>query len=302
MRDSLERSAPLFAMFGALAGAGFSLLVFGALRWQPYSSIPWSQFLFPMYVAPIVPAAAAFVACTCVHPAPRGWPFVRGGAAAAAYLTFSSAGLGGYNLLGVYSAYAAAADIIAWVIGPVALTATTTFVIAFLAHHRVFRESALDDVPPRRSFARKVSAYHILAAAYGVLSIPQAVAMASRAGPYILFFLPLPVFLFSLGTSEWFWAALTRDSGKSKRDIFRALVLQSLSLFLMELFAVDVLLYSVLPGRYTWRDPYYQNVITDPTLALTPFLGFAVLAVLVYMLATEWGGPAFTKLTPNTTA
>ena len=298
MRKDIDDRAPLFATVGGLAGALLALIVFGVLGAQPWLSVPWGDFIFSLYVAPVIPAVTTFVACTCGHAAPRGWPFVRGGAAAAAYLTFVWAGLGGYGLLGPYSAYARVEDLVVWVFGPVALMALATFGVASVAHRRVLRESALADVPSRRSLLEKVTVYHVLAGAFGALSIPQAVELGSRSGPYILFILPIPMFLFVLGSSSWFWAAVTRDPERVKGDIIAALLLQSLPLGIMGPFAVFVLLDHVLPGTYTWRDPYYQNIITDPTLAISPFLGFATFAVLTYILVTEWRGPASAEGAP----
>jgi len=126
--------------------------------------------------------------------------------------------------------------------------------------------------------------------------------LSSRSAPYLLIILPVPFFLFAVGTSKWFWAALTLDVGRIRRDVLDALAYEALPLLLIGSFALGVLVSNVLPGQYTWRDPYYQNVISDPTLILTPFLGFALLAFLVYILATEWRSMAPRPPTAASTA
>ncbi|MFQ5837623.1 MAG: hypothetical protein ACE5HJ_02425 [Thermoplasmata archaeon] len=116
------------------------------------------------------------------------------------------------------------------------------------------------------------------------MAIPQAMFLASRDAPYLLVSLPFPILLFGLGTLWFFWAVVTPEEEHTSRDIRMGAIFHTPPLLLILGFALSVLVTYVIPGRYTIKDPYYQTVITDPTLVLTPFLAFAMTAVLLHIL------------------
>lgn len=274
--------SPFLALLGALVGGGLALFVFGTLQFQPYLVVRWNPWLVRLFVAPLLPAIGAFLACACSHPAPGGWPFARFAAAMGAYMGATLPGIAAYDLLGYLSRYAGATDLLLFVAGPLAVVAALTYGLARWEHKRVMKDAESPPGPVRRKMLRWMALYHIVAVAYGAIAIPQAISTASRAAPYLIMLLPLPFLLFGLGSLRAFRAPIVREQDRAWRDLKEGLVLHLVPLILILYFGVVTLLQLVFRG-ITYQDPYYQNVVTDPTLLLTPPLALALLGILIYL-------------------
>lgn len=204
-----------------------------------------------------------------------------------AYLGWAPAVLGLYQLPGYYPEYYTAGEIAAWFGLFATLMIAPVLAVTWLGHRRVLREAAQPAAEGRKSLLRKVAVYHLWALATVLVLVPQAIRLGSRSGPYLIFFLPLPLILFAAGALKQFWAATTLERNRIRSDLLVAASLQAFPLFLIAAFAVDVLVYHVIRGVYAWRDPYYGIEYTDYTLALTPLLGFGMIVLLVWILVTE---------------
>lgn len=271
-----------------MVGAVLALYIFGVLQWNPLPwDLPWRHFLAPAFVAPLLPAVGAALGCTCFHLRPRGWPLVRGGAAAMAYFGWAPAVVGLYTTALYYPRYVSASELVSWFGAFAAIMTGAILPVTWWSHRRLLRESSLPREVARRSLLGKLALYYVLAVATAFLMIPQSIREGSRAGGYIIFFLPLPFLLFAVGSLFELWAAATQDQNRIRRDLIVGLAFQAFPLALIALFAVNVLVVRVIPGVYSWRDHALGIEYTDYTLALTPFLGFGMVAVALWILVTE---------------
>lgn len=276
--------SPWLAAAGALAGVGLALLVFGLAQFEPRLVAGWNPWAVRLFLAPLLPAAGAFLACACTHPLPQGWPFVRGGAALGAYFGSTPLGIGGYDAVGRYWAHTSANEALIFVAGPAALAALLAFGVAHSEHRRALEEMADGRGARRRRLLGHVLLYHGLAAAFVAVAVPQATFLASRGAPFLLMALPVPLFLSGMGSLRLLRATVSPSPRQGWRNLKEGLAFHLVPLLLALQFGGSVLLYNVIPGRFTVKDPYYQTVVTDYTLAVTPVLAVGVVAMAFFLV------------------
>ena len=278
----LDRRSPALAIAGALVGGLATFPVIASI--QADESLRDSTKLFiELYAMPALAALGAFVAAWCFHPAPRGWPFVRVGAALGAYVGWAPAFVA-YESLRYYPRYTSLSGVLLGASLPLALAATLTALVSGTQHLRALREADLHERVLRRRLFGLVLGYHALAFSFGAVAIPQSFYLSSRGSYIVAVLLPYPFLLFGWGSLRLFRSIITPDSVRSRRDVQFGAALQAFPLFLIFSFSSTVTMAFLLRGTFTYQDPYYQTVITDPTLFLTPFLGFGVVAWLAYII------------------
>lgn len=147
VRSRWEENCVRLTPIGALVGGSAALLLFGTLQFEPLLFPSWNMWLVHLYLPPFLPAAGAFLACSCTHPTPRGWPFVRVGSALGAYIGMTPTGMGGYDLLGRLFQYASVTELVISVGGPLALSGLLALGVASAGHRRVLNETSRVDTP-----------------------------------------------------------------------------------------------------------------------------------------------------------